>query len=187
LSENELVEMIQHFDVAVLSRIRGKSHEGIIGEWIRWWLDNDSENRLVFNPAPYAENKTADILFLRKKDEYDLFMPFGVAEIENNRKKWFAKLDSLATYERNLPDLKFALLSVKTGPRSEGAFVRLIEKVKEVSSKSSIYWVIYRLKTKTWREDVDLVSLKEDDDIFGFNFIEGGEYLIFKEGNAVIR
>jgi len=181
------MEMIKHFDVIRLSMIRGKAHEGIIGEWIRWWLDYDPENHLVFNPAPYAQNNSADILFLKKEAEYEVFMPFGVAEIENNQKNWSAKLESLETYERELPDLKFTLLSVKTGPKSDDAFKRLIEEVKKASSKSSICWILYRLKAKPGRHDVELVSLKEDDEVFGSSFIEGSEYLVIKKGNVVIE
>lgn len=184
MSEVKLKELIRHFDVARLSMVRGKAHEGIIGEWIRWWLDHDPENHLVFNPSPYAQNKTADILFLKREAESGVFVPFGVAEIENNQKEWSAKLDSLATYEGELPDLKFALLCVRTGPRGQDVFKRLIEKVKDLSSKSPIYWILYRLKAKTWRHDVDLVSLKEDE-VFGRSFIDEGECFIIRSGNVV--
>ena len=186
MPEEKLKEMIQLFDVTKLSMVRGKAHEGIIGEWIRWWLDYDLENHLVFNPAPYARNRSADILFLKKEEDSHVFMPVGVAEIENNQKKWYPKLKSLATYEKELPDLKFAVLCVKTGPRGEDRFKDLIEKVKSVSSKSSTYWILYRLKAKPGRHDVDLVSLKEDDEVFGSSFIVEGEYVVIQRGNMVI-
>jgi len=185
LSENELVEMVQKFDVEKLSKVRGAAHDGIIGEWIRWWLDLNPDKHLVFNPAPYAKNNTADILFLKEQAEYGVFVPFGVAEIENNKDQWSSKLKSLETYEKELPDLKFALLCVKTGPRSEDAYRHLIEEVKKISSSSRVHWIIYRLKAKSRGNDVDLVSLKEDEKVYGSNFIDGGEYCLIVKGTML--
>lgn len=185
MSKNEFVEMIQQFDVEKLSKVRGAAHDGIIGEWIRWWLDLNPDKHLVFNPAPYAKNNTADVLFLKEQTEYGVFAPFGVAEIENNKDKWSSKLKSLATYERELPDLKFVLLCVKTGTRSKDAYKHLIEEVKKVSSTSQVHWIIYRLKAKSRGADVNLVSLKEDDEVYGSNFIDGGEYVLIVRGTMI--
>jgi len=175
-----------------LSNVRGAAHDAIISEWIRCWLELDPENHLVFNPAPKASGRVADIMFL--KPEYDkevedsvVWIPSGVAEIENNRKKWFEKLESLNEYTEVYP-IKFVLLCVRVYVKSKvdmEAFERLVEEIRELSrDKPNVSWILYRLNESPYGKDVFGVVFDVDPEaaVWYHRFISSGEAIIFKDG-----
>jgi len=180
--------LLQQFDYERLSRLRGKAHEGIIGEWIRWWLEADPYN-YVYNPAPYAKNNSADILFIGLTEDQAVHIPKGVAEIENNRENWFKKLESLETYalSENYSEMDFALLCVTVYSKSktdQQMFNELLECVKHSSEKMpNIYWVLCRLDQSPSKEEICLVFFG-DKEKEPKRFISSGNCLLIKEGKT---
>ncbi|MEM2954288.1 MAG: hypothetical protein QXU21_08480 [Candidatus Bathyarchaeia archaeon] len=134
--------------------MRGRRpHDGIVGEWIRWWIDINPDAHMVINPAPYIKGEgeqwySADILFLEKIDG-DKFMLTGVAEVENNRRNWFEKLESLKAYvsrKSRYSNLKFVLLCVSVySDGDKNMFNTLMEKIRDLSKRFEIDWILYRL------------------------------------------
>lgn len=165
---------IRNFNWKKLSRVRGQAHEGIIGGWISWWVEIDFENHLVFNPAPYVESRSADIVFLRKIE--DIYCPLGVAEVENDPKKWADKIETLKVYEgqySKLKTLKFLLLCVTTRRADNEKFERLIQQTRDVSKNSELDWMLYRLIKRPW---------KEDEIVWFYESIDNGEFFIVRKG-----
>jgi hypothetical protein len=180
-----LGRMLRRFNYERLSRLRGKAHEGIIGEWIRWWLDIDSYN-YVYNPAPYLENKSADIMFLGF-DRNFVHVPKGVAEIENNKKKWFEKLEYLQTIvlSKEFSEMEFALLCVTVKLKSKSdqqVFNELTERMKVFSQKTkNVNWILCRLDQSPPKEETCFVFFGEEAKDYKRS-ISGGSCLIIKEG-----
>jgi len=163
----DIDKIIQQFDASRVFRLRGKAHEGIIGEWIRWWLDFSPQN-YVSNPAPYLNTKSADILFLSLNQDM-IHVPIGVAEIENNANKWYEKAETLNQYisSTQYPDLKFALLCVTVNPRSKTKkemFQRLLKYIKNTSMKTKhITWILCRLEQGAPRKEECILFLGEEE------------------------
>lgn len=180
--------MLQNFNCSRLSKIRGhRSHDGIIGEWIRWWIDMNSDAHMVINPAPSVKGErwySADILFLEKNDE-GKFMLAGVAEIENNRRKWFEKLESLKAYaskKSQYRNLKFVLLCV--GVHSDGdknMFNGIMEQMRSFSKQFGLDWVLYRLNLG-YKEDA-CPEFRDEKKPYLLSILDGQWWLI-KNGNV---
>ena len=165
-----------------MSKVRGKAHEGIIGAWISWWIDIDPDNHIVFNPAPCADNRFADIAFLRNID--DLYHPLGFAEVENDPKKWIYKLDTLRAYERqysNIGTLEFLLLCVTTKSADEERFQKLIQQTVNISKNSELDWILYRLVKIPWKEDTSPI-VREDEMVWFYESIQKGQFFIMEKG-----
>ena len=183
-----------------LTGVRGSAHQAVIGEWIRCWRELEPENNLVLNEAPVAVNHTADIMFL--EPEYEViegerqpayWTPAGVAEIENNRVKWFEKVESLIEYIQKYP-LKFVLLCVKVYTNSKldnAAYNQLIEKIIESSQATpKVSWILYKLNESPWKEDASFpIAFDPDSDamIWFYRFVSSGEGIVFKDGNIELR
>lgn len=180
----DLTKEFQNFDWKKLSKVRGKAHEGIIGEWISWWIEIDSQNHMVFNPAPYAENRSADIVFLRNVKGY--YFPFGVAEVENNPKKWMEKLNTLTVYEKQyskLETLGFLLLCVTTRSADEEKFRKLVQQAMNISKDSELNWILYRLTKIPWKKDTCPI-VRENEMVWFYESIVNGESFVIKSGKV---
>jgi len=187
-----LEKMLEQFEYDRLSRVRGEAHDAIVGEWIRWWLEANLESHIAFNPAKYVDTKegksySADILFCRRnKEEFELQEIVGVGEIENKRKKWFQKLESLKSYALSgkYRDLQFTLLSVRIYSRKDKElFSQLLERIREASLVTpEIDWLLYHLSETSGKQDVDLVAIGND--VYWHRFISSGEWAIIKNGKV---
>lgn len=187
-----LEDVLKQFTYDRLSRIRGEAHDAIVGEWIRWWLEVDPQNHLAINPAKYVDAEdgksySADILFCRKDaEELELQEIVGVGEIENKRKKWFEKLESLKAYALSMkyPSLRFTLLCVRIYSRKdEELFTQLLERMKKLSMLiPKTDWILCSLREASGKEDIDLVAV--GDDVYWHRFISGRSWIIIKNGKA---
>lgn len=195
-----LSQRLKQFRWDRLWQVGGEAHEGKIGEWIRWWIDG-KPNRMVINPPP-KDRKTrrcADVLFLQESPITHTFHALGVAEIENNAKKWMEKLNTLKTYEEDqtrYPDLKFALLCVswyehfreEMNPQSE----EVAKKMAESSKNSRIDWILYILKYARLEKEEAPFAIRIPDYVKGSELfyyrhrnLAGAEWIIFTQGKIL--
>jgi len=181
----ETLERFEDFNWKKLAKVRGGAHEAIVGEWIDWWIRMDPKDHRVVNPAPYVRNRSADILFLRITTE-NSYYPYGVAEIENNRKMWSQKLRSLKAYEERLGPLRFLLLCTATiqGKVDEAEFGKFIQHAVGVSKTSKPKWVVYRLKYVPSKKEKFPIVLKYE---WYYPYVNSGEFFIIKNGKIVQR
>ena len=180
----EKLEKFEDFNWKKLSRVRGGAHEAIVGEWISWWIKIDPKDHMVLNPSSHIERRSADIVFLRRTTGNSYF-PFGVAEVENTRKKWKQKLRSLRAYERRLDTLRFILLCVTTTEKNEvdeEEFARLVKHTVNMSKNSKLKWILYRLTYSPWAKETFPIVLK--DELYYSRVIRGG-FFIIKNGKVV--
>jgi len=196
MSEDRFV-VKAHEMLSLLSRTRGRAHDVLVGEWVRCWIELDRYH-LVFNPAPAAGSHTADIMFLEpqydevKDYEPSIWKPVGVAEIENNKNKWFEKLESLSEYTKEY-QLRFVLLCVRVYQNSRDdmkSFDQLKEKIISFSRNTpNIKWILYRMDESQRNKDMYLVTLKPDPeaDVYNYRFICGGEGIIIENGEVIFR
>jgi hypothetical protein len=157
MQEFPLEKMLNKFGWKRLTRVGGEGHDARIGEWIRWWNENQP-NHMVINPAPatllQGKKVFADLLFLSQEKDTSLFNVVGVGEIENKRKKFLTKLDSLKAYIDNklqYPDLKFALLSVcwyrdLEEEQYKETFEKVLKTLKDFSETSKQSWILHTIK-----------------------------------------
>ena len=183
----DLNTILERFDTSVLSRVRGKAHDVIIGEWARLWISDSPNSRLVFNPSPYAQNKTADLLFMHDPEGSGAYQPVGVAEIENDENSWEKKIQSLQEYEREIPELKFALLGIKVWKDRLELFDNVLVLIKKVSEGSKLQWVLDCLIVERAKEDVNLYSLRENDEVVSSStgFIVGRKWAIVRDSVVI--
>lgn len=175
-------------------------HDAIIGEWIRWWL-NDSfvgrkKKRRIINPAigmaKYGKKMTfADILFAEEtRAGFGYFKIVGVAEIENSESWFLRKLKNLSYYEqvgvrkneRKFPDLQFALLCTKVDAEYQDgnavlSNVHLISNLKrrmrQYSRKSQMCWILYLLRFMKHEDDWAMFVVRNyvpETEMFWYNY-----------------
>ena len=195
---SDLKEKFQNFNWEKLEKVRGKAHEGIIGEWINWWIGIDMERHMVLNPAPYVEGRSADIVFLRNIEEegsgiLPLYYPIGVAEVENEVKKWDEKVAALRAYEKEYSKLKtekgeeaikFLLLCATAKSVHREKFEELVKHITGLSKDSQLNWILYRLEISPWGEDTCPI-VGEGDEVGWREQISGRELIIVKKGEVV--
>jgi hypothetical protein len=185
----DIPKMISRFDWRNIERsIYGRAHDVIIGEWAHWWLKysrRDKHKRRIINPAIKAtyrkKNYIADILFCEKDNRGTFYKVLGVAEIENNRKKYLYKVDALRAYEKGkgrkedikFPHLRFAILCTRFILKSDDyrkEDLKLINKIENkmqrYSKNSKMTWIFYNLYLKKFGDD------KPDDDFY-IDYLEG--------------
>jgi len=186
----DLKKMLQKFDHNRLCKVRGEAHDAIVGEWIRWWVDTSPKSHLAINPAKYVDTKgkksySADILFCSKQ-ELGLYEVLGVTEVENKRKKWFLKLDSLRAYalSQKYPNIEFTLLCVRVySKKDRDLFSQLLQLIKKTSALvPKITWILYRLSETSGKKDVDFVAI--GDDVYWHRFISAGDWILIKNGQV---
>lgn len=182
-----LKAQFRHFDWEKLSRVRAKahSHNGIIGEWINWWITIDRRNHIVFEPAPASRGRYADLLFLASPKAEHSYYPVGVAEIENSPDKWRSKLETLKIYEEEyskLKTLEFLLLCATIGPRSGYKLAKLRENIRQISENSDLSWVVYLLRQKSTGEDTNVIFDKNDEGRF-YRSISKGDFCVIRKGS----
>lgn len=177
-----------------------KPHDAIIGEWIKWWLDDSSvgtkKKRRIINPAigmeKYGKKLTfADILFAEETQTgFGYFKIVGVAEVENSERFFLRKLKNLSYYEqigvrkdaRKFPDLQFALLCVRASARYQDGNIilsnddlikNLKRRMRQYSRKSRMCWVLYLLRFMKHEDDsymFDVRNYVPDFERFWYNY-----------------
>ena len=70
-----IVESIKKYDfVKNLSRMTGRCHDALIGEWVNWWFGQKIDS-MICNPARISKlgskRYTADLLFLERFKDVD--------------------------------------------------------------------------------------------------------------------
>lgn len=146
-------EEANRFDLSVIKRTYGDGHHLLIGKWIDWWIEGNKERRIAWSEAPRLPNgHYSDIMFL-ESSQGDDYYPVGVAEIENNEKKWDKKIKTMVEYARNISSIDFLLLSTWTYPevaqdkRMKPRAVRLLslllEKTKEATKNAEFKLIVH--------------------------------------------
>ena len=198
MEKSSISKMLQQFEWKRLMRVCGGAHHGKIGEWIRWWI-NLNPGHMVINPAPRESMKRvyADILFLEEVSGKNLFEVVGVAEVEDKKKKWIDKLQSLKAYGQNqkqFPDLKFALLcmSVYMDLTNEKDVHELGKAVQNLSRHSRMDWILYMLKyAKISKAEapwaIKIIDYVKGSDLFFYTQrnLVGVEWIIIRNGESI--
>jgi len=183
IPELNLQKELQRFDWKKLAKVRGAAHDAIVGAWIDWWINIDVNKHMVLNPPHKVDGKMADIMFLRRDEEY-FYDPIGVAEVENNPEKWMEKIETLKDYWKIYSSQKrmlFLLLCVTTNPQYEERFEELMEHIKAISKTMEITWVLYRLDVGGWKNDIHAI-VREDEMVWFYNYIMKGKAYMIKNG-----
>lgn len=153
------VEEMDRFDLSAIKRTYGDVHHLLIGKWIDWWIEGGKDTRIAWSEAPrLPDGKYSDIMFLECLQE-DPYYPIGVAEVENNEKKWDEKINTMIEYAKNISSIDFLLLSTWTysevaqdkrmRSRAERLLRLLFDKAKETTQDAEFKLVVHLILYST--------------------------------------
>ncbi len=205
----DITKMIERFNYKKLDHcFYGKAHNSLIGEWVNWWLIDsrlgDKSKRSIIDPAfatSNSEKKFADLMFAEFDEDNQYFKILGIAEVENNPKKYIEKIDSLSAYESvkssdgalRFPDLEFAILATRweligrLRDKDRALWDSIENRILELSKKSNLIWIFYMLKLVKTKSDY-LFNVPKYEGFPKFNyyfpFVGTPNYVIIKKGEV---
>jgi hypothetical protein len=169
----------------------GSCHDALIGEWINWWLSQGIDGRIC-NPARQSKSGSrryiADLLFLEQFKGFDYYEVKGVAEVENDERRFMDKIKSLMSYENYFkkgskvyPNLEFGVFCYTLHLPNEELAGKIYEKLVDVSNGSSLLWIACEVG-KSLREKGDV-----NDSIFMPNYVRGAEcFFYYRRFSSVV-
>jgi hypothetical protein len=172
------IEEVDRFDLSAIKRTYGDGHHQLIGKWIDWWIEGDKDRRIAWSEAPrLPSGNCSDIMFLESL-QGDYYDPVGVAEVENDEKKWDEKIKTMVEYARNISSIDFLLLSTwsypevaqdkRMKPRAERLLSLLQEKIEEATKNAEFKLIVHLIlrsaeeppflvKNIPWKHETDQV------------------------------
>jgi len=153
--QNLILESVKKYDFLRIRRFIGRCHDALIGEWINWWIEQNSTG-MICNPARSSKKGSkrciADILFLAQPDKQDYHEVKGVAEVENSENKIISKIESLNSYEKHkkrgslaYPDLEFAIMCYTLKTPNETLSAQVYSRIIQISKSSNILWIVCQI------------------------------------------
>lgn len=164
--QNLVLESLKRNNFLGATRIikfKGRCHDALIGEWINWWLER-SDDGMICNPARGSRSGSrryvADLLFLERFEGFECYEVRGIGEVENSRRKFMHKIDSLASYEKYTrqgsnvyPNLEFAILCYTLDIPNDELAQSIYDRVLQVSENSGLLWIVCEIGRSLTNEE----------------------------------
>ena len=185
------LKSIKEYDfIKNISRMTGKCHDALIGEWVNWWLGQKKVDCRICNPArgsKIGSNRcTADLLFLERFYDESYFEVKGVAEVENNEKKILEKIKSLSSYEKHkkgertaYPDLMFTVLCYTINIPNDEIIEKIYNNVVHISKNSNLLWIVCEIGKSLEEEARHNIHIP--------NFVRGSDLFFYYRNFASIN
>lgn len=175
------------YDFIRVLRMKGSCHDALIGELANWWFSRDIVS-MICNPARSSKAGSrryiADLLFLELPEDSDYYEVKGVAEVENNERKFMDKLKSLMSYENYVkqglkayPDLEFAILCYTLNIPNDELAHKIYSKIFEISQDSSLLWIACEIDIDNSLRDEN--KKEADYSIHMPNYVKGYDYFFY--------
>lgn len=189
--QDSVFQSLKGYDFERIFRMKGRCHDALIGEWIKWWLSQNLHN-MICNPARSSKSGSrtyiADLLFLEQFEGNDYYDVKGVAEVENDEKKFMDKIESLRSYEkyfklgsRAYPNLSFAILCYTLNIPNDDLAQKVYDKILKASENSNLLWIACEIGNSL-RENAE-----PDYSIFMPNYVKGAErFFYYRNFSSVI-
>lgn len=160
--QNLILQSLETYEFRV-TKMKGRCHDALVGEWINWWLGQNVES-MICNPARSSKSGSsryvADLLFLEKFGRSFHYRVTGVAEIENIESKISEKMKTLQSYEsytkrgHNVyPDLEFAILCYTQNVPNDELVEKVYHETLRASCSSSLLWIVCELGNAAYKEE----------------------------------
>ena len=158
-----ILESLKQCDFQRILRLKGKSHDALIGEFINWWFKQDIDG-MICNPARGSKSGSrryfADLLFLELFEGREYYEVKGVAEVENNEEKFMDKIKSLASYEKYTRrgsiaylNLEFAIFCYTLNTPNDDIPQKIYDKVIQISVSSALLWIVCEISKSLNNKD----------------------------------